>query len=97
MRHLIIATAIAAVTGASVSSSAADAPLPRETTLTVRGMMCGSCADAVQKALLAVPGVQTVRVELKGERAVIVHDPVRVTPHSLVEVLRRAGYRAEPR
>ena len=62
------------------------------TTLSIEGMMCGHCAARVEKALKAVPGVETVTVELKQARAVVEGDAPAA---DLVRAVTAAGYQAK--
>jgi copper chaperone CopZ len=39
--------------------------------VTISGMTCSGCAGAVTRALSAVPGVVTARVDLAGGRATV--------------------------
>lgn len=41
------------------------------TTLTIKGMMCKHCQARVEKALKAVPGVDTVTVDLQAGTAAV--------------------------
>ena len=45
-----------------------------QTVLTIEGMTCGHCTAAVKKALLAMPGVRSVDVQLAPGTATVVHD-----------------------
>ena len=61
-------------------------------TLGIKGMHCASCVAHVEKALRKTPGVGDVRVNLATEQATVqVADPA-VTPETLAESVRRAGY-----
>ncbi|HCI13054.1 MAG: copper-translocating P-type ATPase [Gallionellales bacterium GWA2_60_142] len=66
-----------------------------ELTLPISGMTCTSCSGRVEKALLAVPGVESAQVNLASETA-----RVRLagsTPAArLVEAVTAAGYRTKP-
>ena len=42
-----------------------------ETVISIEGMMCGHCVAHVEKALKAVPGVETVAVSLEDKNAVV--------------------------
>jgi len=44
-----------------------------KTTLKIEGMSCGHCVSAVNNALKAVAGVQSVNVSLEGKCAEIEH------------------------
>ena len=56
-------------------------------------MVCQSCVETVTEALLAVPGVLVVDVELEGGRAVVSSAP----DTALVNAVVAAGYKAWPR
>ena len=44
-------------------------------TLPIEGMTCASCVGRVERALKAVPGVETVAVNLATERATVTASP----------------------
>jgi P-type Cu+ transporter len=58
----------------------------------IQGMHCASCVSAVEKALLAVPGVRKAVVNLAAERGSLVYDPARVNPAALVKAIADTGY-----
>jgi heavy metal translocating P-type ATPase len=63
------------------------------TDLGIGGMTCASCVSHVERALAAVPGVDTVTVNLATERAQIVH--ARSVPlGALTSAVVDAGYEA---
>ena len=68
----------------------------RRTVLTVKGMMCRSCAGAVEQALRRVPGVAKVAVDT-GSGTVEVAYGGSVTPEGLREAVRKGGSRTEIR
>ncbi|MFQ7281934.1 MAG: metal-transporting ATPase, partial [Christensenellales bacterium] len=57
------------------------------------GMSCGHCTAAVEKALLAVDGVQKAAAELEGQ-TVLVWLAKPVSDKALLEAVRGAGYEA---
>jgi Cu+-exporting ATPase len=60
--------------------------------LAVEGMTCQRCVSRVQKAILAVPGVEHAEVQLETSRA-----RVRgAKPHQVIEAIQGAGYQASP-
>ncbi len=61
------------------------------TLLSIPGMSCGHCKDAVEAALAGVPGVATVRVDLEARQAAL--DGTAEAP-ALLAALDRAGYPA---
>ncbi len=62
------------------------------TKLSVRGMSCGHCANAVAKALSRVPGVaRVVEVSLERGVAIVEGEP---DPAGLVAAVEAEGYAA---
>src|SRR5690606_19819478 len=59
--------------------------------LPVEGMTCASCVGRVERALNAVPGVQTVAVNLATERADLSFDGL-ADPQAAVRAIESAGY-----
>ncbi|EAQ07890.1 copper-translocating P-type ATPase [Yoonia vestfoldensis SKA53] len=57
-------------------------------------MTCASCVGRVDRALAAVPGVQSVAVNLATETATITLDDRRITAAQLADVSTKAGYPA---
>lgn len=55
----------------------------QETIIKIEGMSCGHCKAAVEKALKAVPGVETAAVDLEKKQAV-------VTGNAAMEAMREA-------
>jgi copper chaperone CopZ len=63
--------------------------------LTVTGMTCGHCEMRVHDALAGVPGVKSVSVKRKRERAVVKLDGTApVDTEALTKAVRDAGYSA---
>jgi Cu+-exporting ATPase len=67
-----------------------------EIELDVRGMTCAACVGRVEKALNAVDGVASARVNLVMERATIT-TAADVSTDRLVAAVADAGYEAAPR
>ncbi|MDI3269792.1 MAG: heavy metal-associated domain-containing protein [Bacillota bacterium] len=57
--------------------------------LVIRGMTCQHCVRSVEKALSAVPGVQSVQVSLEEDKAWVEGDAPLA---ALVEAVKEAGY-----
>ena len=72
-------------------ASGADHPA-RTLQLAVEGMSCASCVGRVEKALMAVAGVETASINLLTKRATIVG--TAAIP-ALESAVRRAGYSAQ--
>ncbi len=62
--------------------------------LRIEGMHCASCAQAVERALVGVEGVQSAAVQLLTERATVEHDE-RVDIERLIAAVADAGFAAE--
>jgi Cu+-exporting ATPase len=65
------------------------------TTLKVGGMTCGACTSAVESGFSGVDGVGNVSVSLVMERAVIMHDPQKITAEKIQEIIEDRGFDAE--
>jgi copper chaperone len=62
--------------------------------LTITGMTCDHCVNAVTGALQGVPGVTEARVSLDEKLAVVTGDAV--DPAALVAAVEEEGYEAVP-
>ena len=60
-------------------------------TLQITGMTCGHCAQAVTRALAAVPGVESAKVDLSSGRAQVAGS---ATAEDLMAAVGAAGYEA---
>ena len=70
-------------------------PVSQGIDLAITGMTCASCAGRVERALLKVPGVRSVNVNLAAETARI--DAVGEVPvQALIAAVERSGYAAAP-
>ena len=67
---------------------------PRRVELTIDGMHCASCAQAVERALSGVSGVHAASVNLLTESAHVETDR-NVSPEKLVQAVEAAGYQAK--
>lgn len=65
------------------------------TTLKVGGMTCGACTSAVESGFKGVDGVGNVSVSLVMERAVVMHDPQKITAEKIQEIIEDRGFDAE--
>jgi len=79
------------MTSVSVQQGSNSALCTTRLSLPVEGMTCASCVGRVERALKAVPGVQTATVNLATERADITFgDPA--DPQAAVGAIESAGY-----
>jgi len=69
-------------------------PVSSVVELSVEGMSCASCVGRVERALRAVPGVESATVNLATERANILLRQ-RVETSALVQAVAAAGYTAK--
>jgi copper chaperone CopZ len=63
-----------------------------QVTITVLGMHCSSCVKRVERALSAVKGVKTVKVDLAANQATIEVDPERINTGHLGDAVRKIGF-----
>jgi Cu+-exporting ATPase len=63
-----------------------------KTTISVAGMSCAACVRRVEKALLAVPGVEDAAVNFAASKATVAHSPGTATIEDLQRALDEAGY-----
>jgi Cu2+-exporting ATPase len=68
----------------------------RESRLVVDGMYCARCAQSVERALLALPGVSEAEVNVASGRARIVWDAAVLRMSSAFEAIAALGYRPFP-
>jgi Cu+-exporting ATPase len=64
-------------------------------TLNIGSMSCASCVGRVDRALVAVPGVVSVSVNLAAETAIIAYLDGVATPTDLISAVTKIGYPAE--
>ncbi len=62
------------------------------TTFSVPDIMCGGCANAIQKALGGTEGVSQVNVDVAAKTVTVTHDE-KTMPEVLAITLDRAGFR----
>ncbi len=67
-----------------------------ESRLVIEGMRCAACAVSIEEALLQVPGVESVEVNVGSMRARVIWSADRVLPSRWMKAVQRAGYRAVP-
>ncbi|OMC00774.1 cation-transporting ATPase [Mycobacterium sp. NS-7484] len=60
-------------------------------TVTVTGMTCGHCATSVREEVGALPGVQTVEVDL-STGLVTIDSETRLDPAAINDAVAEAGY-----
>jgi copper chaperone len=61
-------------------------------TLTVKGMSCGHCVNAVETNVGQLPGVSNVKVYLNDGKVEVEYNPSEVTLEKIVETIDEQGY-----
>lgn len=61
-------------------------------TLTVTGMTCGGCENAVKRAVGKLPGVASVDASHLEQRVVVDYDEARTTPEAIAAKINGLGY-----
>jgi copper chaperone len=64
--------------------------------LTVNGMTCGGCENAVRRTLLKTAGVEAVEASHAENTVNVTFDHSRVTPAVLKETIEALGYEVMP-
>lgn len=64
------------------------------TTVSIKGMSCQHCVNAVAKALKQLPGITDVQVDLGKGRAVVDHDD-SVSLIAVKKQIEQAGYEVD--
>ncbi|KAH7086138.1 E1-E2 ATPase-domain-containing protein [Paraphoma chrysanthemicola] len=65
------------------------------TTVSVEGMTCGACTSAIESGFKDVAGVYQFNISLLANRAVLVHDPSKLTEDQIVEIIEDRGFDAK--
>lgn len=73
-------------------TSLSPPPSTQQIVLSVSGMKCAGCVQAVEKRLQQQPGVAAAVVNLVTEQAAIDYIPQAIEPESLAQVLTTAGF-----
>ena len=69
-----------------------DTTAAREITLSVPDVSCEHCVKTVSGALGALPGIDTVTVDLTSKTVSLRYEPAQVTLERIEETLDDAGY-----
>ena len=62
--------------------------------INIDGMTCGGCVKSVDSALTQLDGVQSVEVDLEGNKASVAYDSSAVAVDAIVEAIEEAGFDA---
>lgn len=61
-------------------------------TITVNGMSCSHCENAVKKSAGALAGVENVTVDLKGGKVTVEYNSDKVTLKQIGDAIEDQGY-----
>jgi copper ion binding protein len=61
-------------------------------TVTVPNISCGHCQRAIEGAVGALPGVQSVHVEVPSKTVQVNYDPAHVSRETIAATLDEEGY-----
>ena len=62
------------------------------TTVNAPDISCGGCANAIKRALGAVPGVSAVEVDVASKTVTVTHDDQVAQRTEIAETLDHAGF-----
>jgi P-type Cu+ transporter len=62
------------------------------TTVAIEGMTCGACTSAVEGAFRDLPGLVHFNISLLAQRAVISHEPSKLSIEKILETIEDAGF-----
>jgi copper chaperone CopZ len=87
--------ALAVAATAALASTVSAAPKTSNTTITIKGMHCQSCAKKVMTRLNLVSGVKTAQVNAKKGRAIVFPKDTRhlPSPRTQWEAVEKAGFK----
>ncbi|CAG8567286.1 14086_t:CDS:2 [Cetraspora pellucida] len=64
--------------------------------INVRGMTCASCVNNIEKHLRGVSGIESIKVSLLAERAVVEYNTDVINDHKIAEIINSIGFEASP-
>ena len=65
------------------------------TTIAIEGMTCGACTSAVEGGFKAIEGLVQFNISLLAERAVLVHDPRKLSTDQIIQTIEDRGFDAK--
>ncbi|CAA9966894.1 copper-transporting atpase protein [Pyrenophora teres f. maculata] len=89
----VLDTAVA--TAGSKKSKSRKQQKTMTTTVSVEGMTCGACTSAIESGFKDIDGVYQFNISLLANRAVLVHDPAKLTEDQIVEIIEDRGFDAK--
>ncbi|GAB7322572.1 hypothetical protein MBLNU13_g03491t1 [Cladosporium sp. NU13] len=82
------------VVGATKSRRRSERRKLVTTTVAIEGMTCGACTSAVEGGFKDIDGLVQFNISLLAERAVITHDPEKLSAAQIVEAIEDRGFDA---
>jgi P-type Cu+ transporter len=64
------------------------------TTVAIEGMTCGACTSAIESGFKELDGLLQFNISLLAERAVILHDPSKLSTAQIAEIIDDRGFGA---
>jgi heavy metal translocating P-type ATPase len=81
-------------TDAAITASAAGSDNTLTLKLKVSNMWCAACAWVIDESLKKTPGIVDAACNFSTDRLQVVYNPVKATPHQIIETIGKLGYRA---
>ena len=78
----------------SLAACDVEPTLPVTTVFEVEGMTCESCVTGITKSLELAKGIESVKVDLEEETAIVVHDADTIAAADIKARIDRMGYKA---
>jgi copper chaperone len=69
--------------------------MAEQLSLTVTGMTCGGCENAVKRALSMLPGISNVSASHSENRVTVDFDPSAVNREAIRKKIESAGYQVQ--
>lgn len=73
-------------------TAAAASAAPQSATLSVPTMSCATCPIAIKAALFKVPGVSSVKSDLRKRQTTVVYDNTKTSVAALSKATAEAGF-----
>jgi heavy metal translocating P-type ATPase len=80
--------------GAATTASSAGSDNTLTLKLKVSNMWCAACAWVIDESLKKTPGIVDAACNFSTDRLQVAYDPVKTTPHQIIETIGKLGYRA---
>ena len=77
-----------------ITPSAVDSDNTLTLKLKISNMWCAACAWIIDESLKKTPGIVDAACNFSTDRLQVVYDPVKSTPHQIIETIGKLGYRA---